>query len=141
MKVSKYTEKLVTEQAALAEIVLERQNKNIKLPKHFWNDERWARNFKTQLRFAIQLLRIYCYEAIESALESKQGKNIYSLSAKWLDPLIKQEQSKIDTINKAKEVIKESNSDSQTETSLNLPLKTDTIIKKSKTLFSKLNED
>lgn len=134
---SSYTDKSVTPQAKLAEIMLERQNKDITLPPHFWNDDKWARPFKTQLRFAIQLLKLYSFEAIQLALSSKQGKNIYSLGAKWLDPLIKQEEHKLQIKNKAQAVLDRVKKEETVQ--LNLPLESKPLPKQ-KTLFSKLDE-
>jgi hypothetical protein len=96
---SRYTDKLITAAQYLAEMMCERQAKKEKkdLCKQFWNTDYWIRPFKTQLRFANQLLKIYSCEAITNALKSNQGKNIYSLNAKWLDPLIREEQRKIDS--------------------------------------------
>lgn len=96
---SRYTDKLITAAQYLAEMMCERQAKKEKkdLCKQFWNTDYWIRPFKIQLRFANQLLKIYSCEAITNALKNSQGKNIYSLNAKWLDPLIREEQRKIDS--------------------------------------------
>lgn len=95
---SVYTDKLVTEAQYLAELMCERlaKHRGLTLHKGFWYTENWRRDFLMQLRFANQLIKLYSIEAILSALRSVDGKKIYSLAAKWLDPLIKSEQDKID---------------------------------------------
>lgn len=101
---SKYTDKLITSAQYLAEIMCERLAKKEKkeLCLQFWNTDYWILPFKNQLRFANQLLKIYSCEAIINALNTFQGKRIYSLTAKWLDPIIKDEQLKIDNKPKTK---------------------------------------
>ncbi len=88
--VSRYTKKLVTAASFIAELTCERgfKKRGMSLPSNFWSDERFRRDYLMQLRFANSLLKIYSAEAIINALNSTQGKNIYSLGAKWLDPLI-----------------------------------------------------
>ncbi len=63
------------------------RRKNL-FPK-FWNSPLWKRDYLMQLRFANGLLKVYSIQSILRALSSKQGSNIYSLSANWLDSLIK----------------------------------------------------
>lgn len=70
------------------------------LPPKFWNDIRFARNYRLQIIKANSLLKIYKPQAIINALKSKQGSTIYSLTAKWLDPLIAVEQAKIEKLEK-----------------------------------------
>lgn len=105
---SRYTDKLVGDAQLLAEIACERMSKKDgkDLPFQFWNTGRWLRDYKLQLRFAHQLLKIYSFEAIRKALDTYQGKRIYSLSAKWLDPIIAGEQEKLDRRGEAKEIQK-----------------------------------
>ena len=86
----------------IAENMIDRQaRKDGKvLPDKFWNSEIYKRNFQLQLRFANSLLKTYSVAAIISALRTPTGKRIYSLSAKWLDAIIKGEQERIDRENK-----------------------------------------
>lgn len=70
------------------------------LPPKFWNDIRFARNYRLQIIKANSLLKIYRPQAIINALKSKQGSSIYSLTAKWLDSLIAVEQAKIEKLEK-----------------------------------------
>lgn len=82
--------------------------KGIDLPSHFWNGkflngDYWKREYCLQLRQALSLLKIYSCEAIIKALRTKEGSKIYSFGAKWLDPLIKTEQEKIDILKKKME--------------------------------------
>lgn len=63
----------------------------------FWSSEPWERTFLLQLRHANSLLKIYSIDEIRGALNSPEGKRIYSLGAKFLDPLISKERHRIQT--------------------------------------------
>ena len=120
---SKYTNRLIGDPQKLAEFVVERKYKNIKLPEKFWSDERYKRDFALQLRFANQLLKLYPFQAILNALNSKGGQNTYSLGAKWLDPICKQEEEKILVKKISKELnLKERNQDAFEMEYLNRPI-------------------
>ena len=82
----------------LAENMVARQAKKdgTDLPIKFWEIERWKRIFLLQVRHATSLLKLYDINAIIKALRSKRGKNIYSLGAKFIDPLIRVEQERLD---------------------------------------------
>ena len=87
----------------ICEIVCKRffQTQGFKeLPPKFWNDIRFARHYRLQIIKANGLLKIYRPQAIINALKSKQGSTIYSLTAKWFDPLIAVEQAKIEKLEK-----------------------------------------
>lgn len=88
----------------LAESMVARRARynNITLPNKFWNIERWKRVFLLEVRHASRLLTLYSVEAIIKALRTKEGKRVYSFGAKWLDPLIAEEQRLIDVANAAK---------------------------------------
>jgi hypothetical protein len=60
----------------------------------FWRDEAWKRDFLMQRTLAEGLAKIYRADSIIKALRSPEGRNIRSLSAPWLDPLIKAEEAK-----------------------------------------------
>lgn len=102
---SKYTDKKVTSAQLLAEKMVERKFslRNKKLPKQFWNDLKYRKDFLTQKRFADGLLKLYTFEAINSAINSKEASRTYSLGAKWLDPIIMREQNRIESENRARE--------------------------------------
>lgn len=102
---SKYTDLMISANQKLAEIMIERQNKNIKLPQQFWNDARWKRNFLVQLRLAASLLKLYDADVIIKGLESRELKNVYSLGAKWIDPVLLRIKTEMDNQAKAKEII------------------------------------
>lgn len=95
---SRYTTTPINEAQYIAEILCERQAKRNKedLPFQFWNLDKYKRDFLLQLRFANILIKTYSFEAICSALKTPQGLRIYSLGAKWFDPIIRTEQEKID---------------------------------------------
>jgi hypothetical protein len=82
----------------LAESMVARRarSSNITLPQKFWNVERWKRVFLMEVRHASRLLTLYSVEAIIKALRTKEGKRVYSFGAKWLDPLIAEEQRLMD---------------------------------------------
>ena len=63
-----------------------------------WNTERWQKQFKSQVTKAYQLLKKYGEKAIINALNSYKGKNVYSLRVKFLEPIIQNEQKKLDKI-------------------------------------------
>lgn len=94
---SRYTTTPINEGQYLAEIMCERQAKRNKedLPYQFWSLDKYKRDFLMQLRFANLLIKTYSFEAICAALKTQQGLRIYSLGAKWFDPIIKAEQEKI----------------------------------------------
>jgi hypothetical protein len=66
------------------------------LPQRFWELLVWNREFALQARHAAGLLKLYSYDAIVRALRSTKGKNIFSLGAPFLDPLVQAEQLKLD---------------------------------------------
>ena len=63
-----------------------------------WNTDKWQKKFKSQVTKAYGLLKKYSDKAIINALNSYKGKNIYSLRVKFLEPIIKAEQKKLDKI-------------------------------------------
>jgi hypothetical protein len=69
------------------------KKKKAELFFHFWQHPRWKRTFLYQVQLANGLLKIYAEEAILAAL--KKNPTIYSLNAKFLDPLIQTEQAKV----------------------------------------------
>lgn len=89
----------------IAEILFKRiaANNSDTLPDKFWNDERYARNYRIQLIKINALFKIYEPLAIINALNSPKGKNIWSITAPWLDPIIAEEQKKLNKLNEQKE--------------------------------------
>ena len=85
----------ISEMVCLRETEKERAGK----PAYaFWNTERWQKQFKSQVTKAYQLLKKYSDKAIINALNSYKGKSIYSLRVKFLEPIIQNEQKKLDKI-------------------------------------------
>jgi hypothetical protein len=80
----------------IAEVMCERLAKKEKtsLPMQFWNTPKWKRTFMMQILAANGILKLYSPKAILSAL--RKAYNVYSLRAGWLQPLIQEEQAKID---------------------------------------------
>jgi hypothetical protein len=68
------------------------------LPTKFWNDIRFARDYKLQMIKAYALMKTYSPEAIINALKTPQGSKIYSLTAAWLDAIIATEQAKLEKL-------------------------------------------
>lgn len=101
---SKYSpeECWISPQQWLVEYVCERQanQKKVALPLKFWEAPQWKLEFKKQLLFANTLLKLYSLKAIGQALRRKEAKNIYSLKAPWLDAIIKEEQEKLEKLEK-----------------------------------------
>jgi len=95
---SNYTDRAIRADQKIAELIIERQaaKSSTKLNQHFWDERQWKPKFLFQMRLAASLLKRYNYKAILAALNSKGGKNILSLKASWLDPLLEQEQIKYD---------------------------------------------
>ncbi len=89
----------------LAESMVARQArmKKTSLPLKFWRLERWNREYQAQARHASSLLRLYDCEAIMRALRTPEGKKIYSLGAKFLDPLVRVEQERLDRLKAARQ--------------------------------------
>ena len=77
----------------------EAEKANVGKPAYaLWNTDRWKKTFQSQVTKAYQLLKKYSDKAILAALNSYKGKNIYSLRVKFLEPIIKVEESKLDKI-------------------------------------------
>lgn len=80
----------------------------VDLPSYFWNTEKYKREFLLQLRHVLALLKLYSPDAIVRALRTRKGKTLYSFGAKFaLDPLIRDEQTKIDRVASATTEAKE----------------------------------
>lgn len=68
----------------------------VRLPQKFWNTSRWKRTYLLQVTHANNLLKLYSIDAIIAALRTKEGKKVRSFGAKWLDPIVQDEQERID---------------------------------------------
>ena len=85
----------------IAELVClrEAEKRRVGRPAYaLWNTETWQKKFKSQVTKAYDLLGKYSDKAIINALNSYKGKNIYSLRVRFLEPLIKAEQIKLNEI-------------------------------------------
>lgn len=85
-------------QQYLAEAMCDRQarKRGDGLGLRFWQHDPWKREFAMQAQHAASLLKIYDYQAVIRALRGPRGKTIYSLGAPFLDPLVKEEQARLD---------------------------------------------
>jgi len=109
----------------LAENMCDRQarKKKTTLPFKFWDKEispTWHREFLMQLRHANSLLKLYSVEAIVAALRSPKGKNVFSLGAKWLDPIIQEEQRRFD-VAQEKQAVRLAKEETQPVVASNIP--------------------
>ena len=88
----------VSAQQLLAEIICSRQarSRGKDLPDKFWSLPEWERVYLIQIRFALGLLKLYNAETILKVLRGPDGKNAYTLNAKWLDGPFKAEQARLD---------------------------------------------
>ena len=94
----------------IAEMVCLRkaESENVGRPAYaLWNTEKWKRQFRSQISKAYQLLKKYSDKAIINALNSYKGKSIYSLRVKFLEPIIKSEQNKLNKIETYRKPAKE----------------------------------
>ncbi len=81
----------------LAELACLRQGKKkgISTPPRFWNLPQWKKEYGRQVGLANGLLKLFSLESILSALNSKDGNWIFSLSFKGLIDIIKLHQDVI----------------------------------------------
>lgn len=91
--ISKYSNnKRVTAAQYITELVCENYAIKNKKDLHykFWLNKEWSKYYRSQIGFANKLLEKYTDVDIISALKSQYGKNIYSLRAPHLPPIIEQ---------------------------------------------------
>jgi hypothetical protein len=89
-RLSRYGGGWIADAQYLAEVCCERKarQESRELPLRFWDESYWARFFHLQRTFASRLLKEFPVEAVLAALHSNEGRNAYSLNAKWLRPAI-----------------------------------------------------
>jgi hypothetical protein len=96
--ISKYSNgKEVSQAQFITEIICERKAQKDKLDLHyrFWVHNKWAAFFRNQIGSAHKLLKTYSAKAIIRALNTDQGKKIYSLRAPHLPAIIEQQEINI----------------------------------------------
>ena len=77
----------------------EAERVNVGRPAYaLWNTDKWKKKFQSQVTKAYQLLKKYSDKAIINALNSYKGKKIYSLRVKFLEPIINDEQVRLNKI-------------------------------------------
>jgi len=94
----------------IAEMVCIRkaESENVGRPAYaLWNTKKWKNYFRSQVTMAYNLLKNYTDKAIINALNSYKGKKIYSLRVKFLEPIIKSEQNKLNKIETYRKPAKE----------------------------------
>ncbi len=84
------------------------ESENVGRPAYaLWNTKKWKNYFRSQVTMAYNLLKNYTDKAIINALNSYKGKKIYSLRVKFLEPIIKSEQNKLNKIETYRKPAKE----------------------------------
>ena len=84
------------------------ESENVGRPAYaLWNTKKWKNYFRSQVTMAYNLLKDYTDKAIINALNSYKGKKIYSLRVKFLEPIIKSEQNKLNKIETYRKPAKE----------------------------------
>ena len=92
---SKYSNgKAVTPAQYITEIICERKAAMSKEDLHyrFWVQKKWAVFYRNQIGSANKLLKTYSAKSIIRALNTDQGKKIYSLRAPHLAAIIEQQE-------------------------------------------------
>lgn len=97
---SKYSNgKTVSAAQFITEIICENKAIREKRDLHykFWTNNEWSKFYRNQIASAHKLLKTYDPNAIIRALKNTKARNIYSLRAPHLIPIIEHEQSLIDS--------------------------------------------
>lgn len=102
---SKFTDKQVTPEQYLAEVVLERHYKSEnpgKDPSYkFWKEPVWEKRFVQQCVIMSRLKKLgITPKAVSAALKTQRGKTCFSLGAPWLKSLALIEQRKLNLMEK-----------------------------------------
>jgi len=97
----------------------------------FWTNKEWSKFYRNQIGTAHKLLKKYSPSAIIKALKNTKARNIYSLRAPHLIPIIEQEQSLLDS----KDATQKDYSDSRQVQNIKFRQNT-----QSKNIISKLRE-
>jgi len=96
---SKYSNgKNVSAAQFITEIICENKaiKDNLDLHYKFWTNKEWEKFYRNQIGSAHKLLKQYSAKAIIKALKNIKARNIYSLRAPHLIPIIEQEQALLD---------------------------------------------
>ena len=95
---SKYSNgKFVSEAQYITELICENKAKRDKLDLHyrFWTNPKWSVFYRNQIGTANKLLKEYAAKAIIKAILDNRAKNIYSLRAPHLLPIIQEYHTKL----------------------------------------------
>jgi len=101
--ISKYSNnKEVSAAQYITELICENKAKKDTLDLHyrFWVNKEWASYYRNQIATAYKLVKKYDDVAIVRALRNPKAAKIYSLRAPHLQPIIEEEQKKLDAENK-----------------------------------------
>jgi hypothetical protein len=100
--ISKYSNgKPVSSAQFITEIICERKAQTSKQDLHyrFWVEKSWSAFYRNQIGSAHKLLKKYSAKAIIRALNTDQGRRIYSLRAPHLPAMIEDQERIIQTEN------------------------------------------
>jgi hypothetical protein len=86
--------KTVSAAQFITEIICERKAQSTKQDLHyrFWLEKKWSAFYRNQIGSAHKLLKKYCSKAIIRALNTDQGRKIYSLRAPHLPAIIESQE-------------------------------------------------
>lgn len=101
--ISKYSNnKPVTAAQFITEVICEHKAQKDKEDLHykFWTNKKWEKFYKDQIATANKLVKQYDPIAIVKALKDPKAKNIYSLRAPFLKPIIIEQQKILNASNK-----------------------------------------
>jgi hypothetical protein len=106
--ISKYSNnKQVSSAQYITELICEKRAQQQKKDLHyrFWLSKEWSAYYRNQIGSAHKLLAKYSAKAIVAALKHNQAKNIYSLRAPHLVPIIEQEEKRLSEQNQKMTII------------------------------------
>lgn len=108
MEFTSRTGQICTPQHFLVELVCIRKSIKLRIPMEegkWWNSPDWKKEYGRQISLAHGLIKLFPIESIISALNSKEGSWIYSLSFKGLVDIIKTFENKVKQQEKIDEIL------------------------------------
>jgi hypothetical protein len=79
------------------------RSEGVDLQTKFWEAPKWEKFYRSQIPAANSLLKQYSAIAIVKALKTIKGKRVFSLRAKFLIPLIEEQQKILNSKQQVKE--------------------------------------
>jgi hypothetical protein len=98
---SKYSQTTVSAAQYVTELICEKKALIEKKDLHyrFWLNNEWSKFFRNQIASANKLIKQYGDKAVVRALSNPKSKNIYSLRAPHLKPIIEYEKLQLESEN------------------------------------------